>query len=168
MDWLIDFLDRGGPVLYAILFVSILLWTFILDRLWFFYHEMPRQIEQARNDWVSRSDKKSWQAHKIRVLRISRFSLQSQQWLAFIAVLIAVCPLMGLLGTVTGMIGVFDVLAVTGTGNPRAMASGISKATLPTMAGLLVALAGLYFKARFQRLSQRGKQALADALVIES
>ena len=44
-----------------------------------------------------------------------------------IKVLIALCPLMGLLGTVVGMVQVFDTLAITGTGSPRAMASGISR-----------------------------------------
>ena len=98
---------------------------------------------------------------------ISQFKLEAQQWQSLITILIAICPLLGLLGTVTGMISVFDVLAVTGTGNPRAMAAGISKATLPTMAGLLIALTGLYFKARFKRLSKNGQQRLADALRTE-
>ena len=66
----------------------------------------------------------------------------------------------------TGMIQVFDVLAATGTGNARAMASGIAQATLPTMAGLVVALSGLYFRSRFQRLADRSKQELADKLPI--
>ena len=57
--------------------------------------------------------------------------------------LVALCPLLGLLGTVTGMIEVFDVMAYTGTGNPRAMASGVSKATLPTMTGLVISISGL-------------------------
>jgi biopolymer transport protein ExbB len=81
-----------------------------------------------------------------------------------LATLIAICPLLGLLGTVTGMIQVFDVLSATGTGNARAMASGIAQATLPTMAGLVVALSGLYFRSRFQRLAERSQQELADRL----
>ena len=52
--------------------------------------------------------------------------------------------MLGLLGTVTGMIEVFDVMAFTGTGNPRAMASGVSKATLPTMTGLVISISGLF------------------------
>ncbi|MFT4766562.1 MAG: biopolymer transport protein ExbB, partial [Oleispira sp.] len=104
---------------------------------------------------------------QIRHYMISQFKLETQTWLSFITLLIAICPLLGLLGTVTGMISVFDVLAITGTGNARAMAAGISKATLPTMAGLLVALTGLYFKTRFQRLAQQGHQRLADILITD-
>ena len=53
-------------------------------------------------------------------------------------------PLFGLLGTVTGMIEVFQVMAFNGGGDARAMAGGVSKATLPTMAGMVVALSGVF------------------------
>jgi biopolymer transport protein ExbB len=167
LEWLFDFLDRGGPVLYAILLVCLFLWTLILERLWFFYRSMPSRVASYKRHWADRSERQSWTARHIRSYMISQFKLETQAWLSFITLLIAICPLMGLLGTVTGMISVFDVLAVTGTGNARAMAAGISQATLPTMAGLLVALTGLYFKARFQRLAQQGQQKLADTLIAE-
>ena len=51
---------------------------------------------------------------------------------------------MGLLGTVTGMVAVFEVMAEVGTGNARLMASGISMATIPTMAGMVGALSGIF------------------------
>jgi biopolymer transport protein ExbB len=167
LAWLFDFLDRGGPVLYGILVVCVMLWTLILERLWFFYRTMPSRIKTYRENWGARTERSSWTARQIRSYMISQFKLETQTWLSFITLLIAICPLMGLLGTVTGMISVFDVLAITGTGNARAMAAGISKATLPTMAGLLIALTGLYFKARFQRLAQQGHQRLADILITE-
>jgi len=44
------------------------------------------------------------------------------------------------------------------------MANGISQATIPTMAGLVVALTGLYFRTRFKRLSERAVHKLADQL----
>ncbi len=167
LAWLFDFLDRGGPVLYGILVVCVMLWTLILERLWFFYRTMPSRIKNYRQTWTDRNDRNSWTARHIRHYMISQFKLETQTWLSFITLLIAICPLLGLLGTVTGMISVFDVLAITGTGNARAMAAGISKATLPTMAGLLVSLTGLYFKTRFQRLSQQGHQRLADILITD-
>lgn len=167
LAWLFDFLDRGGPVLYGILLVCVFLWTLILERLWFFYRTMPNRIDDYRDSWSRRVERDSWTARQIRRYMISQFKLETQSWLSFITLLIAICPLLGLLGTVTGMISVFDVLAITGTGNARAMAAGISKATLPTMAGLLIALTGLYFKARFKRLAQQGHQRLADTLITD-
>ena len=32
-----DFLDLGGDVLYGIMFTLVLMWTFIIERLWYFY-----------------------------------------------------------------------------------------------------------------------------------
>ena len=76
---------------------------------------------------------------------ISEFSMSANQYLPIIKTLVALCPLLGLMGTVTGMIQVFDVMAISGSGNARSMASGVSKATIPTMAGMVGALSGVFF-----------------------
>ncbi len=76
----------------------------------------------------------------------------------------ALCPLLGLLGTVTGMIEVFDVMAIAGSGNPRAMASGVSRATIPTMAGMVAALSGLIFSVQLERRSKSEASRIADQL----
>ena len=68
-----------------------------------------------------------------------------EQYMGVIKMLIAICPMLGLLGTVTGMIQVFDVMALTGNSNARSMAAGISEATISTMAGMVIAISGLYF-----------------------
>jgi biopolymer transport protein ExbB len=52
-------------------------------------------------------------------------------------------PLLGLLGTVTGMLEVFDAMAATGSNNARLMAAGVSKATVSTLAGMVVAIMAL-------------------------
>ena len=45
------------------------------------------------------------------------------------------------------MIEVLEVLKlVLGTGNPRAMSTGVAKATIPTMAGMTIALKWIIFK----------------------
>ena len=81
-----------------------------------------------------------------------------------IKVLVALCPLLGLLGTVLGMVGVFEVIAVSGNDDAQAMARGVYRATIPTMAGLVVALTGIYFTVRLGQLAQRRSTALAGAL----
>ena len=72
----------------------------------------------------------------------------------YIKTLVAAAPLFGLLGTVTGMVEVFDVMAITGSSNARAMAAGISKATLPTMSGMVASLSGLFFIAQLESRSK--------------
>ena len=49
-------------------------------------------------------------------------------------------PMIGLLGTVTGMIEAFGKIAVSGTGDPNAIAGGISQALLTTAGGLIIAI----------------------------
>jgi biopolymer transport protein ExbB len=84
-----------------------------------------------------------------------------------IQTLVALCPLLGLLGTVTGMVEVFDVMAIAGSGNPRAMASGVSRAILPTMAGMVAALSGFILSVQLQRRADRAMHALEDQLTSE-
>lgn len=170
LDQINDFLHQGGPVLYAIMLVCFVLWTLILERLYFFYLALPNLLKDFSNKWqsvsqsIDDSEQGQWQKSKIKQQLVGQFKLENLQGQSQIALLIAICPLLGLLGTVTGMIQVFDVMAVTGTGNARAMASGISQATLPTMSGLLVALTGLYFKTRFVRLAERAVQKFNDQI----
>jgi biopolymer transport protein ExbB len=71
----------------------------------------------------------------------------------------------GLLGTVTGMIEVFDVMA-GGSGNARGMAGGVSKATLPTMAGMVAALSGMLFSIQLERFAREESERVADSLEI--
>ena len=71
-----------------------------------------------------------------------------------IKTLVALCPLLGLLGTVTGMVEAFDVMAIAGSGNPRAMASAVSRAILPTMAGMVAALSGFVFSVQIEKRAQ--------------
>ena len=159
-----DFMERGGNVLWLILFTLILLWTLIAERFLYYKNEYPNDRQLTIGEWQSRKDKSSWYAHKIRQAKISVISKKLSHNISFIKMLVAMCPLMGLLGTVTGMITVFDVMAETGTGNARLMASGISMATIPTMAGMVAAISGLYFGSLLESKSKMEQQKLADAL----
>ena len=38
-----SFLELGGNVLYAIMLVLFLMWTFILERMWYIYRIHPRE-----------------------------------------------------------------------------------------------------------------------------
>jgi len=72
-----------------------------------------------------------------------------------IALLSGVAPLLGLLGTVSGMVTTFSVIAEFGTGNARALASGISEALITTQTGLVVAVPGLFLATLLLRRSNQ-------------
>lgn len=161
----VDFLQSGGPVLLAILFVTLILWFLILDRYWFFKSQAKPLCRQYRDQWAKMDHDDNWCREKVRRLYISQVKQAFNKHFGLIQLLVVICPLMGLLGTVTGMISVFDTMAVTGTGNARAMASGISMATVPTMAGMVVSLIGLYFKTRFSGMAKKQLEIFQDKLL---
>ena len=72
-----------------------------------------------------------------------------------------------MLGTVTGMISIFEVLNVFGTGNARGMAEGISRALLPTTAGLATSIVGVYFSADLNKRAATREMMAKDALTTE-
>ncbi|MEN8260801.1 MAG: MotA/TolQ/ExbB proton channel family protein [Pseudomonadota bacterium] len=158
------FLDSGGSVLWAILLLALVLWSLIVERLLFFRLVYPALARNWVEQWQARKDKRSKLAQNIRIAVISRAQLEMRKTVSVIKVLIALCPLLGLLGTVTGMIHVFDVMAVMGTGNARAMAAGVSRATMPTMAGMVIAIASLYFIRQIEELINKETHRLADHL----
>lgn len=159
-----DFLDSGGWVLWGILLATVLLWTLMLERLWFLARVFPGEAAGYQQAWLGRGERRSLAAQHIRSAWLSQAQQRLNQYLPMVRVLIALCPLLGLLGTVSGMIQVFDVMALSGNGNPRAMAAGVSRATVPTMAGMVIAISGLFCLARLDQQSRRALQRLSDRL----
>ncbi|QHS11159.1 MotA/TolQ/ExbB proton channel family protein [Sinimarinibacterium sp. NLF-5-8] len=139
-----DLLELGGPVVQVLLGAAFLLWVLIMERWLYSRRELPRMIEDLQRQWDARSDHASWHARQVKRKLVSEATRHIRGSLGLIKALVALASLIGLLGTVTGMIQVFDVMATLGTGNARAMASGVSAATIPTMAGMVVSISGLY------------------------
>lgn len=160
-----DFLALGGPVLVAILLVSLLLWTLILERYWYLFVSHRRQRQEMRTRWLKRADHHSWCAKKIRERMISESHAALKKHLILINTLTKLLPLLGLLGTVSGMIETFEVMTRFGMANPRGMADGISQALLTTMAGLVTAVAGFYFSIDLSHRAKMAKQKLGEHLV---
>ncbi len=77
-----------------------------------------------------------------------------QGGLPFIAITAATAPLLGLLGTVAGMIRTFNVITVSGTGDAKPLAGGISEALITTLFGLVVAIPALIIHALLSRRCQ--------------
>jgi biopolymer transport protein ExbB len=159
-----DLFDTGGDVLFLIGAVLLMMWTLMLERFWYFWKVHPEIVRETRMEWRERPDRSSWYAHQIRRLLISKVSVRLAAGIPMIRTLVALCPLLGLLGTVTGMIEVFDVMAVAGNANPRAMASGVTRATIPTMAGMVAALSGLALSVQLERYASQETERVSDHL----
>ena len=161
---ILAFMDKGGNVLWLIAILVFVMWALIFERVWFFYFVWRKEVAAVIGAWESRKERKSWNAKQIRgrLLSIARGDIQAN--LPVITTLVALCPLLGLLRTVTGMIEVFNVMAVTGGGDAKSMASGVERATIPTMAGMVAALSGLFANTYLQRIADREQTLLEDQL----
>jgi biopolymer transport protein ExbB len=161
------FMERGGDVLYGIAFVIFLLWLFILERIVYFSFSHRPLLSSAINEWEQRKERKSWSAHQIRQDLIISIEDSLENNMSTIKMLVGLCPLFGLLGTVSGMIDVFEIMSFVGSGSPKAMAAGISKATIPTMAGMVGALTGVFGQSLLDRYIKRQKTILENKMTFD-
>jgi biopolymer transport protein ExbB len=186
----LTYLHNGGVIMIPLILVSVCMWALIFRKLVtfsrMFQKESPfRECMKSRNE--AQPLGAPWQQNLIdhffaqrtgeisfdMTLAISLANAQSQQakrYIGTILVLAAAAPLLGLLGTVTGMISTFDVMSRFGTGNAKAMASGISQALITTQTGLFIAVPGLFMgnflRRRTENLSDK-MQRFAIRLVGE-
>lgn len=160
-----DFMELGGPVLNAIALVILWMWVLIFERIIYFRTAHPRAVAREAKVWLARNERTSWFARQEREAMVSRLAVAANASIPMIKTMVALCPLLGLVGTVTGMIDVFDVLAISGTGNARSMAAGVSRATIPTMAGMVGALSGVFAAALLSRQAARAVKKLDDVFV---
>ncbi|MBT1443171.1 MotA/TolQ/ExbB proton channel family protein [Shewanella sp. JM162201] len=158
------FMATGGDVLWLVAAVLFLMWVLMLERFWYLSWVAPKQHQAIIAAWEAREETTSWYAHRIREAWVSQAKQDMNARMLMIKTLVALCPMIGLLGTVTGMITVFDVMAVQGTSNARMMAAGISQATMPTMAGMVAALSGVFFSTRLDTKMRISLERLKDSL----
>lgn len=164
---LLGFMDKGGDVLWIIAGLLFVMWTLIFERVWYLQFGWKKDVAQVIAKWEGRSERKSWEAHQIRTMLVSQSRMQINRNLPVIKTLVALCPLLGLLGTVTGMIEVFNIMAVTGGGDAKSMAGGVQQATIPTMAGMVAALSGVFANTYVTRIAQRESLFLQDNLTTD-
>lgn len=165
--WFGDMVELGGGILLAIVAMATVIGSLVLERLGYLRFVYPRQRDTAIELYHGRDIHGDWYSLHLRHLLIARLNQSLCRNLDLTKTLIKLCPLLGLLGTVLGMLEVFDAVAATGSNNPRSTASGVSKATVTTMAGMVVAIASmLAVNLVSRRLTAEGNK-LNDLLDIE-
>lgn len=155
----------GGPFVIWIYLCGFLMWTLVIERYWYFSRMLPLEIEKTLATWRARSDHNSWCARQIRSAMISRLNASMSANMPLLRVLVPLSPLLGLIGTVSGMLEVFDSMALRGSADARAMASGVSEAMTCTMTGLAVSITGLFPVYQFQNRTRLETELLSDKLV---
>ncbi len=165
--WLIDTMDKGGPVMYPIFMCSILGLAIIFERAvklrskrifpedfvvqvraFLKKRDIPRVIAlcESRKIPLARIIRMGLLKYKDGIVEVER-SMESAasleiailgERLRMLSALANLSPLLGFLGTVTGMIKAFNIIAATGSGRPDLIAGGISEALITTAAGLSI------------------------------
>ena len=153
-DGFASLFEQGGVILWAILAASVYMWFLLAERYWFHWKQMPSLRERLRRDWAAQPIAMTGLAYRRIAALVNDLHTEASKNMLALQALVAILPLLGLLGTVSGMIKVFEVITVFGTGNTRGMASGISEALVTTMAGLFTALSGLYFVSDLERRAE--------------
>ena len=163
------YVERGGPVMWPLLALSILGVTVIIWRWWTLRQAtagVPAFMKELRTTLATGDVPKAIavcdrqpgpvasivKAGLIRAGRSQQeieLALQDasahelavlERGLPILATIAMIAPLLGFLGTVAGMINSFDALASVGLNNPAAVARGISEALITTAAGLIIAI----------------------------
>jgi len=171
---MLEILERGGVLMYPIVFLSIISLAVFLERL--ITLRKNRYVPKVFMDKLyiflkekSFEDAKSLcEMHKSSIGDISKTILNNldlpisrlmelaeeagrfqakklERFLPTLQTIANISPLLGLLGTVIGMIKTFIVISEQGVGNAQALAGGISEALLTTAAGLSVAIPTVIF-----------------------
>lgn len=159
-----ELVEEGGPFVGWIFAAAVLMWGLVLERIWYFWRVLPRQVAAVQARWEARDDHTSWCARQIREAMISRVNGSMTSGLTVLAVLVPMSPLLGLMGTVTGMLEVFNSIALLGNADAQSMASGVSAAMICTVTGLAVSISGLYPVYYFRKRAARETEQLAKKL----
>jgi biopolymer transport protein ExbB len=151
MKELFEFIRAGGPVMLALLTLSIVLYSRCCKLL------LSLRRTRRRLDAGS-----PWGREQVPVLRRLRTEAQEsfRQQRVALAAMVAAAPLLGLLGTVSGMMTTFESLSARADGRSMGdLARGISQVLVATESGLAVAIPALvtiYFvHGRVRRYVQR-------------
>jgi biopolymer transport protein ExbB len=169
LEWLLrpvsavtELVEGGGPFVFWIFLCGVVLWTLVIERYWYFSRVLPVESKRLLGSWQARQDHVSWFARQIRQATISRLNGGMTANLQLMRVLVPLSPLLGLIGTVSGMLEVFDSMALRGSADARTMAGGVSQAMVCTMTGLAVSIMGLYPVFVFTQKVKVETELLAD------
>ena len=165
-----DLFLKGGPMMWPLLLLSILVLAVVLERLWFLWREGGmRDPLTTDRFWEMLSTRRPDEAMVTGlrspdfVLRTLAYALEHRdrglaaalsqaahrelkrfsRGLVLLDTSITLAPLLGLLGTVVGLIRSFGLLGEDQLQSPTVLTGGIAQALLATAFGLCVAILAL-------------------------
>ena len=123
MKEFVELMREGGPVIWAILGLSVLGLAVVFDRLWAFHRFFRGEDGPETREMPPQE-------------RLNRL----QRGFGLLSTIITAEPMLGILGTVTGIIDTFRAFRLSDAASPLAATAGIGEALVTTAAGLVAAL----------------------------
>jgi biopolymer transport protein ExbB len=168
-----EIIQAGGPMMWPIIFCSIMAAAIVLERLWTLQQKrvLPKELTEQVWRWVQNNQVNDKlisaleqnsplgrvlavglaNRHRTRDIMMERLEdtgrhvvHELERFLNTLGTIASISPLLGLLGTVTGIIRAFNAISLEGTGDPRILSGGIGEALIATAAGLCVAIPSLF------------------------
>lgn len=187
---LIGYFKKGGPIMWPLLFCSLLGVTVVIERMLFLYRVTRKrnleaiqgifgQLEngdvegaikagKGSEDFVARAltyalmyREKSLSDALIR--SSSQELVRFTRGIPFLDTIVTMAPLLGLLGTVTGMMASFGMLGGAELSSPAAITGGIAEALIATCFGLGIAIACLIPLNMLRTRSDEARHEMEDA-----
>ena len=187
---LIGYFKKGGPIMYPLLFVSILALTVLIERFVFLAREghhrdaeavqgilssieagdVAGAIELGRksNDFVARALTYAMK-HREKALSDALMRASNQELIRYtrgisiLDTIVTMAPLLGLLGTVTGMMGSFGMLGGAELSAPGQITGGIAEALIATAFGLSIAVTALIPMNYLHSRAEKARHEMEDA-----
>jgi len=174
-----ELFQSGGPLMWPLLLCSIVSFTVILERAWFWMRidleregeatdRLLKAVEEGR---IPKTDgKKTGLIHKMmaagmccgrescakamEVVALSAIG-RMRKGMPVLDTIITLAPMLGIMGTVTGIIESFDMLGQASTSDPKDVVGGIAEALITTATGLGISVVTVfpynYFNSRIDQ-----------------
>jgi biopolymer transport protein ExbB len=171
---MLELFVKGGPIMYFILFASLVGVVIIIERLIFFRRirvdeqTLIRRLKATLEKGHADEALAICEANPSPITNLMKVGIENrhhpkqvireaildaanleipklERSLSALGTVANLAPLLGLLGTVTGNIRSFGVIGMGIVGDPAALASGIAEALLTTAFGLIVAIPAIIF-----------------------
>ncbi|MBN2516374.1 MAG: MotA/TolQ/ExbB proton channel family protein [Deltaproteobacteria bacterium] len=167
---MLEYFYQGGPVMYPLLFCSLLSLTVVIERGIFWIREKrcrdrrsldrfmtlveennldgAKEVAQLTNDFVIRVMvcgilHREFSLRDALQMRADEEIARMKRYLPVLDTMITLSPLLGILGTVIGIIYSFQMLGTLGVEHPRLITVGIAQALITTAFGLIIAIFSL-------------------------
>ncbi len=133
---ILQFLEKGGMIVYILIILNIIGFTIIFMELFNLYN-FKKNIQTTVDSIFAKIQNNH---EELLEMIIQQEIKKLEVGLNTIKIIATISPLLGLLGTVLGIFSSFDVISKVGLDDPMNFSGGISLALITTIVGLIVSI----------------------------